>query len=74
MAKGGQGGAGRCTKPGRGNKSQKSADTASVPKRSGESGACKDLQEKMFIPSVSNKAKDSNVFWKTLDAKNHTHL
>ena len=68
MAKGGRGGAGRGTKPGRGNKSWKSANTAGVPKSSGESGACKDLEDKMFILSVSNKAKDGDVFRKTLDA------
>ena len=61
-AKGGWGGAGRGTKPGRGNKSRKSADTAGVPKRLGESGACKELEDKMFILSISNKAKDGNVF------------
>ena len=68
MVKGGRGGAGSSTKPGRGNKSQKSTDNAGVPKRSGELGACKDLEEKMFILSVSNKAKDRDVFWKTLEA------
>ena len=68
MAKVGHGGAGRGTKPGRGNKSRKSADTAGVPKRSGESGACKDLEDKMFILSISNRAKDGDVFWKTLEA------
>ena len=67
MAKGGRGGAGRGTKPGRGNKSRKSVD-AGVPKRSGELGACKDLEDKMFILSVSNKAKDGDVFRKTLEA------
>ena len=68
MTKGGWGGAGRSTKPGRGNKSRKFADNAGVPKRSGELGACKDLEEKMFILSVSNKAKDIDVFWKALEA------
>jgi hypothetical protein len=34
----------------------------------GELGACKDLEEKIFILRVSNKAKDGNVFWKTLEA------
>ena len=58
MAKDGRGGAGRGMKPGRGNKSRKSADTAGVPKRSGESGTCKELEDQMFILSVSNKAKD----------------
>ncbi len=63
MVKGGQGGAGCGAKPGRGgNKSRKSADTTGVPKRLGELGACKDLEEKLFILSVSNKAKDGNVF------------
>ena len=68
MTKGGRGGAGCGTKPGRGNKSRKSADNAGVPKRSGELGTCKDLEEKMFILRVSNKAKDFDVFWKTLEA------
>ena len=68
MVKGGRGGAGCGTKLGRGgNKSRKSADTTGVPKRSGKLGACKDLEEKIFIPSVSNKAKDGDVIWKTLD-------
>ena len=67
MAKGGWGGAGRGTKPGRGNKSQKSMD-AGVPKCSGELGACKDLEEKMLILRVSNKAKDRDVFRKPLEA------
>ena len=59
MVKGGQGGAGCGTKPGRGHsKARKSADTAGVPKRSGEFGACKDMEEKMFVLSVNNKAKD----------------
>ena len=64
MVKGGRGGAGRSTKPGRGNKSRKSGDTTGVPKCSGELGACKDLEDKMFILSVSNKAKDGDIFWK----------
>ena len=68
MAKGGWGGAGRGTKPGRGNKSRKSADTMGVSKRLGELGACKDLEYKMFILSVRNKEKDGNVFQKTLEA------
>ena len=69
MAKGGRGGAGRGTKPGRGgNKSRKSADNTGVPKRSGELGACKDLEDKMFILSVSQKSKDGDVFCKTLEA------
>ena len=69
MVKGVRGGAGRGTKPGRGsNKSRKSADTMGVPKCSGELGTCKDLEEKMFILSVSYKAKDGDVFWKTLEA------
>ena len=67
MAKGGRGGAGRGTKPGRGNQSRKS-DTTGVPKRSGELGACKDLEDKMFILSVSNKAKDGDDFQRTLEA------
>ena len=68
MVKGGRGGASCGIKPGRGgNKSRKSADTTGVPKRLGELGKCKDLEEKMFIFSVSNKA-DGNVFWKTLEA------
>ena len=47
MVKGGRGGAGCGTKPGRGsNKSRKSADTTGVPKHSGELGACKDLDKK----------------------------
>ena len=62
MVKGGRGGAGHGTKPGRGgNKSRKSADTTGVQKGLGELGACKDLEEKMFILSVSNKAKYGNV-------------
>ena len=69
MVKGGRGGAGCGTKPGRGgNKSRKSMDNTGVPKHSGELGAFKDLEDKMFILSVSNKAKDGNVFWKTLEA------
>ncbi len=71
MVKGGagRGGAGRGTKPGRGHgKARKSADTAGVPKRSGELGACKDMEDKMFVLSVNNKAKDGNVFCKTLEA------
>ena len=69
MVKGGRGGTGRGTKPGRGHsKAWKSADTAGVPKRSGELGACKDMDEKMFVLSVNNKAKDGNVFCKTLEA------
>ncbi len=69
MAKGGRGGAGCGTKPGRGNKSRKSGDTMGVPKRLRELGACKDLEEKIFILNVSNKAKDSDVFgrrWRQL--------
>ena len=68
MTKGGRGGAGRGTKSGRGNKSRKSMDNAGVPKCLGELGACKDLEETMFILRVSNKAKDSDIFWKTLEA------
>jgi len=69
MVKGGRGGAGRGTKPGRGgNKSRKYADTTGVPKRLGELGACKDLEEKMFILSVNDKAKEGDVFWKMLEA------
>ena len=71
MVKGGagRGGAGRGTKSGRGHsKARKSAETAGVPKRSGKLGACKDMEEKMFVLSVSNKAKDGNVFRKTLEA------
>ena len=71
MVKGGtgRGGAERGTKPGRGHsKARKSADTEGVPKRSGELGACKDMEEKMFVLSVNNKAKDGNVFCKTLEA------
>ena len=69
MAKGGRGGAGCGTKPGRGgNKSRKSADNMGVPKRLGKLGACKDLEDKMFIHSVSQKAKDNNVFRKALEA------
>ena len=68
MTEGGQGGPYRGTKPGRGNKSRKSGDTTGVPKRSGELGAFKDLEDKMFILSVSNKVKDGNVFRKTLEA------
>ena len=67
MAKGGRGGAGRSTKPGRGDQSRKSNATG-VPKRLGELGACKDLENKMFILSVSQKAKDGDVFRKTLEA------
>ncbi len=71
MVKGGagRGGAGRGTKPGRGSngKARKSAD-AGVPKRTGELGACKDMEEKMFVLSVNNKAKDGDVFRKTLEA------
>ena len=45
MVKGGRGGAGRGTKPGRGgNKSRKSAVTTGVPKHLGELGTCKDLE------------------------------
>jgi len=71
MVKGGagRGGAGRGTKPGRGqSKARKSADMAGIPKRSGELGACKDIQDKMFVLSVNNKAKDGDVFRKTLEA------
>ncbi len=71
MVKGGtgRGGAGRGTKPGRGHsKAQKSAETAGVPKHLGELGACKDMEEKMFVLSVNNKAKDGDVFCKTLEA------
>jgi hypothetical protein len=71
MVKGGtgRGGAGRGTKPGRGHsKARKSAVTAGVPKRLGELGACKDMEEKMFALSVNNKAKDGDVFRKTLEA------
>ena len=63
MVKGGtdRGGAGRGTKPGRGHsKARKSADTAGVPKRLGELGACKDMEEKIFVLSVNNKAKDGD--------------
>ena len=67
MAKGGRGGVGCGTKLGRGNQSWKS-NTTGVPKRSGELGACKDLEDKMFILSVSQKAKDGDVFRKTLEA------
>jgi len=71
MVKGGagRGGAGRGTKPGRGSnsKARKSAD-AGVPKRMGELGACKDMEDKMFVLSVNNKAKDGDVFCKTLEA------
>ena len=67
MAKGGRAGAGRGTKPGRGKQSRKS-DATGVPKRSGELGACKDLEDKMLILSVSQKAKDGDVFCKTLEA------
>ena len=49
-------------------KSWKSADTAGVPKRLGELGACKDMEEKMFVLRVNNKAKDGDVFWKALEA------
>jgi hypothetical protein len=62
MAKDGRGGAGRGTKPGWCNKSRKSADTTGVPKRLGKLSACKYLEDKMFVLSVSNKAKESNVF------------
>ena len=71
MVKGGagRGGAGRGTKPRRGqSKARKSADTAGVPKRSGELGACKDMEDKMFVLSINNKAKDGDVFRKTLEA------
>ena len=71
MVKGGagRGGAGRGTKPGRGqSKARKSADMAGIPKRLGELGACKDIQDKMFVLSVNNKAKDGDVFRKTLEA------
>ena len=71
MVKGGagRGGAGRGTKSGRGHsKARKSADTAGVPKRSGELGACKDMEDKMFVLSVNNKGKDGDVFRKTLEA------
>ena len=57
MVKGGagRGGAGRGTKPGIGHsKARKSADTAGVLKRSGKLGACKDMEEKMFVLSVNN--------------------
>ncbi len=65
MVKGGagRGGAGRGTKPGIGHsKARKSADTAGVPKHLGELGACKDMEEKMFVLGVNNKAKDRDVF------------
>ncbi len=71
MVKGGagRGGAGRGTKPGRGHgKARKSAETAGIPKHSGKLGACKDMEEKMFVLSVNNKAKDGDVFRKTLEA------
>ena len=71
MVKGGtgRGGEGRGTKPGRGHsKARMSAETAGVPKHTGELGACKDMEEKMFVLSVNNKAKDGNVFCKTLEA------
>ncbi len=71
MVKGGagRGGAGRGTKPGRGqSKARKSADTARVPKRLGQLGACKDMEDKMFVLSVNNKAKDGDVFRKMLEA------
>jgi hypothetical protein len=41
---------------------------AGIPKRSGELGACKDIQDKMFVLSVNNKAKDGDFFRKTLEA------
>ena len=66
----GRGDAGRGTKSGRGHsKARKSADTEGVPKRLGKLGACKDMEDKMFVLSVNNKAKDVNVFCKTLEAK-----
>ena len=69
MVEGGWGGAERGTKPGRGHsKSRKSADTAGVPKRLGELGACTYMEEKMFVLRVNNKAKDGDVFCKTLEA------
>ncbi len=71
MVKGGEGrgGAGRSTKPGRGHgKARKFVDTAGVPKRLGKLGACKDMENKMFVLSVNNKAKDGDVFCKTLEA------
>jgi hypothetical protein len=69
MVKAGRGGAGCGTKSWRGgNKSRKSADTTGVPTHLGELGACKYLEEKMFILSIRNKAKDGDVFWKTLEA------
>ena len=71
MVKGGagRGGAGRGTKPGRGHgKARKFVDTAGVPKRLGKLGACKDMENKMFVLSVNHKAKDSDVFCKTLEA------
>ena len=71
MVKGGagRGGAGRGTKPGKGqSKAWKSTDTAGVPKRLGELGACKDMEDKMFLLSVNNKAKDGDVFRKTIEA------
>jgi hypothetical protein len=71
MVKGGavRGGAGRGTKPGRGHgKARKSAETAGVPKRLGQLGACKDMEDKMFVLSVNSKAKDGDVFCKTLEA------
>jgi hypothetical protein len=71
MVKGGagRGGAGRGTKPGRGHgNARKSAETAGVPKRSGKLGACKDMEDKMCVLSVNNKAKDGDVFRKTLEA------
>jgi hypothetical protein len=71
MVKGGasRGGAGRGTKPRRGqSKARKSTDMAGIPKRSGELGACKDIQDKMFVLSVNNKAKDGDVYCKTLEA------
>ena len=71
MAKGGRGGAGRGIKSGRGNKSWKSADTMGIPKRLGELGACKDLEDKMLILSVRNKAKNGNYFLEDVGGGRH---
>jgi hypothetical protein len=70
MVKGGasRGGVGRGTKPGRGHsKARKSVETAGVPKRLGKLGACKDMEDKMFVLRVNNKAKYGDVFCKTLE-------
>ena len=58
----GRGFAGRGTKPStRGGKPKKTQDASGIPKRTGELGACKELEGHIFILSVGSKAKDGDI-------------